>query len=226
LNGYKIDGYIDSVVGVWDWIKGNLLPILPVYIQTGPDGLYPVVWQFDALSAKSGELDLIDTGKHDGERVGFIKTASTLHGNLANEFRIKYALDAKTGQHRRVMTIHGDPDTVSTADFVPNLACRRSRSRYSPETPSVMELSTDVVYEASTAAAIGHHLALLHALPVRRVSYLCRKEFAHLREGAPVHLTDSEVNFSAEPCLVEKIEDLDDGLVLLDLAILEAALLG
>ena len=226
LRGYKIDGYWDDPAGVWEWVKANLLPILPVYIQAGPDGLYPVVWRFDVLSAKESNVDVIDADRGDGTRVGFIKTASSLHGGLANEFRVAYALDDVGRKHRRVMTVHGDPDTASTAAFVPSIACRRSRSRYSPDTPSVMDIRSDLVYDASTAAAIGHHLALLHALPVRRVSYLCPKTYGHLRAGAPVKLTDTDVNFSNEPALIESIEDLGDDTIKIDLAILEGALLG
>ena len=45
LQGYLVDCYIDDPVGVWEWVQGNLLPILPISIRYGPAGLYPVVWR-------------------------------------------------------------------------------------------------------------------------------------------------------------------------------------
>jgi hypothetical protein len=222
LRGFKIDGYWDDPAGVWSWIQGNLLPILPISIQAGPDGLYPVVWQYDVL--QTGTVDTIDADRGDGYRVGPVKKTTTLFGNLANEFRVEFSLDADTGTYRQHQVVHGDPADVSTTDFVPSPACRRSRSRYSPLVPSVMTTRTDMVYDRATATAICNWQALLHALPVRRVSYVVPMRFDHIRAGAAVEITDTDIHLSAVRALVEEKEDLGDGQLRLALAIIEGAL--
>lgn len=226
LNGYKIDGYWDDPMGVWEWIQAHLLPILPVYISQGPDGLYPVAWRFDALAALGSSVETLNADLGDAVRVGMVRTASTLHGEMANEFRIKHGLNDVTGRYRRTMVVHGDPDRESAQGYVPNLACRQSRSRFSTDTASVMEVTSDMVYDRPTAVAIGQALATMHALPVRRVAYMVEPRYGHLREGAPVVVVDLELGYSSVPALVESIEDSEDGMLLLELVIFEAVLLG
>jgi hypothetical protein len=41
---WRLDGYWDQRVKPWAWVRDNLLPILPISIQHGPDGLFPVRW--------------------------------------------------------------------------------------------------------------------------------------------------------------------------------------
>lgn len=225
LQGYLIDGYWDDPCTVWEWIQGNLLPILPVSIQSGPDGLYPVVWQYDVENPDT--VQQIDVSRGDGYRVGPVTKSTTLYGQLANEFTIRYGLNARTGKYIRQHTVHGDADATSTFNYRPSVACRESRSRELARgfsQASVMNLSSDLIGTRSTADAVASWKSLLHALPTRQVSYRVPITYDTVRVGAAVALTDSELSLSSEHCLVVEKEDLDNGELVLGLVILPARL--
>lgn len=43
LDRYTLGGYVnDPAITVWGFVSGELLPLLPVQVRNGPDGLYPV----------------------------------------------------------------------------------------------------------------------------------------------------------------------------------------
>jgi hypothetical protein len=47
LDPYQIDGYIDEPINAWRWLQESILPLLPVSLAYGADGVYPVLWTPD-----------------------------------------------------------------------------------------------------------------------------------------------------------------------------------
>ena len=217
LQGYLIDAYIDEPVGVWEWVQGNLLPILPISIRYGPAGLYPVVWR--SVIEDESPLQLLDVDAGDVVRVGVVETSSTLHGELANTIRVAYGIDAMTGDHRAAYLLHGDPDRiVNGTSTASSRITRISVARYG-EVP--VELQTSVVWDPATAAAVAYQAALRHALPVRRINYLCPQSFGWLEEGSGVQVTDSELSLSNVFGLISEVQDLTDGSVRIQVTLLD-----
>ena len=209
LQGYLIDCYIDDPVGVWEWIQGNLLPILPISIRYGPSGLYPIVWRSVIEDEQGSLVQSLNADDGDIVRVGVVETSSTLHGELANTIRVAYAVDSESGDHRAAYLLHGDPDRISNGSATASSRMTRvSVARYG-EIP--VELQTSVVWDRSTAAAVAYQAALRHALPVRRINYLCPQAFGWLEEGCGVQLTDSELSLSNAFGLVSEVQDYTDG---------------
>jgi hypothetical protein len=209
LQGYLIDCYIDDPVGVWEWIQGNLLPILPISIRYGPSGLYPIVWRSVIEDEQGSLVQSLNADDGDIVRVGVVETSSTLHGELANTIRVAYAVDSETGDYRAAYLLHGDPDRISNGSATASSRITRvSVARYG-EIP--VELQTSVVWDRSTAAAVAYQAALRHALPVRRINYLCPQAFGWLEEGCGVQLTDSELSLSNAFGLVSEVQDYTDG---------------
>lgn len=209
LQGYLIDCYIDDPVGVWEWIQGNLLPILPISIRYGPSGLYPIVWRSVIEDEQGSLVQSLNADDGDIVRIGVVETSSTLHGELANTIRVAYAVDSETGDHRAAYLLHGAPDRIDNGSASASSRITRvSVARYG-EIP--VELQTSVVWDASTAAAVAYQAALRHALPVRRINYLCPQAFGWLEEGCGVQLTDSELSLSNAFGLVSEVQDYTDG---------------
>lgn len=209
LQGYLIDCYIDDPVGVWEWIQGNLLPILPISIRYGPSGLYPVVWRSVIEDEQGSLVQSLNADDGDIVRMGVVETSSTLHGELANTIRVSYAVDSRTGDHRAAYLLHGAPDRIDNGSTSASSRITRvSVARYG-EIP--VELQTSVVWDRSTAAAVAYQAALRHALPVRRINYLCPQAFGWLEEGCGVQLTDSELSLSNAFGLVSEVQDYTDG---------------
>lgn len=219
LQGYLIDCYIDEPVNTWEWVQANLLPILPVSIRYGPNGLYPVVWRSVIEDEQGAMLQLLNADDGDVVRVGVVSTSSTLHGELTNTIRIGYGTESHSGERRGAYLLHGDPDNITNGPTsATSRITRVSVSRFG-EYPT--ELQTDVVWDPSTAAAVAYQVALRSALPVRRVNYLCPQSFGWLEEGSGVQVTDTELSLSQVFGLVSEIEDLVDGSVRVEVTLLD-----
>jgi len=218
LNGYKIDTYIDEQVGVWEWVSANLLPVLPISIRYGYQGLYPVVWR--AAVQGSDPVTLLDADRSDVVRLGPVQTSSTLHGELMNEIRVAYATDAESGSNRGTYLLHGDDQIANDATATSSRLTRISVARYGV---APGELQTDVIWDSATAAALAFSHALLSALPVRVVNYTAPQEFAWLEEGASVQVTDADLSLSETPAIITEIEELFDGTVRVELTLLDPA---
>ena len=51
LERYRLDFVIDAEVDVWEFIRTHILPILPLSIVSGPNGIAPVVWRYAPSTA-------------------------------------------------------------------------------------------------------------------------------------------------------------------------------
>ena len=164
-------------------------------------------------------LQTLNADDGDVVRVGVVETSSTLHGELANTIRVGYAVDALTGDHRAAYLLHGDPDRITNGTSTASSRITRiSVARYG-EVP--VELQTSVVWDPATAAAVAYQAALRHALPVRRINYLCPQSFGWLEEGSGVQVTDSELSLSNVFGLVSEVQDLTDGSVRIQVTLLD-----
>ena len=51
LTGYELDFFIGERVDVMEFIKSEILPLIPCSLRASSEGIYPVVWRYDATSA-------------------------------------------------------------------------------------------------------------------------------------------------------------------------------
>jgi hypothetical protein len=204
LNAFKLAGYTDDLAATpWDWVRTRILPILPVEIRRGPDGLYPVVHQYDATAADS--LEDIDTQRDGLHRTTGVEYRPSRHGEVANEIRVMYALSGPTNEYTRTCVVHGDPQIGTGADLYLSHTCRRSRIQSPTAQPMVHTVNADLVYDSATAAKIGHWLAAAKSIPSRMVTYQAPMRLAYLHPGDVVTLTDSDLALTAQLCLVRSV---------------------
>lgn len=218
LNRYLFDFVIDAQVVPWDFARQNVLPLLPVSIVTGPDGLYGVVWRYDATAADA--VAHLDTGT-DLE----IERSSTVtadRSNIINRITVKYGKALRTGRWLAQVTLDAD----DTDGAIPDLYCALSQRRYQrPDgQPLVVEkvIEAVCVYDDATATAIAQWHARAFALARRRVSYtVSEARYGWMERGAIVTLTDADLYIDAQLCIVESIAI--DGSGRLDLGLLMVA---
>jgi len=89
---FKIDCVIDARVKPWEWIRDNLLPILPISVVAGPQGISCVYWDYaataeDAVATIDGDVDV---GVELGEHISYDSS------KVANKWDIKYAKSLRT----------------------------------------------------------------------------------------------------------------------------------
>jgi hypothetical protein len=212
LNSVKIAGYVDDALSPFEVFLDHLAPLLPVSIASGPEGLYPVVWNMDATTEDAVAHIEAGPGVIRQGRVTYSRTAEAVR----NEVRFDYAQRARTGEPRRAVTINGQ-GIDGESDILPSYYADVSQRRYGLQ---VEDLDTRFIYEDASARRIALWKLRELAFPHRQVTYTVGQERAALEPGAVVTLTDSDLSISNRVCLVQSVTlDLPD--VVLTLLMIE-----
>lgn len=203
LNRYRLDGYADDPdVTVWDWIADNLLPILPVTIAGGPNGLRPILYRSPLRILDA--IDHIEAGPY-AVRISAIQYSTE---DPIQRVSVRYALRADTGDHLRTVTLTGDRLEAGEAYASGTATLRRSAARYLREEEVSREerIESDIITDTATAELIAETTARIRALPYREVSYsLDLHRYGALEPGDIVTITDAEVSLSEEPAIVRSV---------------------
>ena len=201
LNAYTLGGYIDEPVPLGEWLRSVVLDVIPAGIVIGPEGVYPLVWRWDA-KATDAILDLDADDDPSVERAS--RVSYTGSDEIANTIRLRYRLDARRDDYAadEVATARPElPWTPTSSDLV------RSYARYGTR---VLERESAVVHDEVTAVKVVQWMTARYALPSRSVSYLLSPRHAFLQRGDVVTLTDSEIAASSQVCIVESIRWLEE----------------
>ncbi len=206
LSGFKLGGYIAEQVTPYEWIVDNLIPILPVALVSGPKGIYPVVWRYDATSKDA--VDRITEGAHFRRVSGVTVDDSS----IINEFTLNYISDG--GTFRRSLTLSGSIDDTdedgsdivlggtSVSFYRPNLFARRSYLDHDKQTYSD-SLDTEHVWDDATAALIAAWKIRAHAFATRTITYQSGFSYAWLEPGDVILLTDSDLYLTEQVCFIQ-----------------------
>lgn len=206
LNAYTLGWYTDEPVTPWEWVQDNLLPILPLWLRSGLDGLYPVLWRWRA--GPEDAVEHIEAGpgvvRPEGARVEYIRQPS----DIRNEIRLSWAVRPDEDNYLRETVITPDPDPLDPEQFT-NVTCRASYHRYGEV--RVQTLETDVVYDEDTATRILFWKVAALGFAQREVSYEVGQEFGWLELGQPITLTDTDLHLDEHPGLVAEMTANDTG---------------
>jgi hypothetical protein len=204
LNAFKLDFSVDDQCTPWEFARANLLPLLPVSIVSGDEGLYPVIWQYDAKAHKAiFHLDLtIDPMIERASAVSYDR-------DIVNQWTLNFARSARTGTYCGQIRI-GSANDRDKDGADGSFWCDRSQARYRrPDgSPLVVPkiISTRCVYDLQTAHRILGWMSCLYAFARRRVDYILpERDYATLRIGLVVTITDPELYLNRQVALVEAI---------------------
>jgi len=220
LNDYKIDCAIDARVNIWEWLSANLLPLLPCSIATGPEGLYPVLWRYDARADQARWTIDVDADPTIS-RAGRVKIDSS---KVANRFRIDFCRNRRTDEPMQYRGLDAtyDPDEPSVRG---SYLCAVSQARYRSSRDSGVrekQLDTSIIWDVATADAILAVQARAYALARRTVSYVVGGErWDAIERGDIVTITDSEIGLEAQVAMVREVQWDSSGSVGLSLLIIE-----
>ena len=195
LDPYLIDGYIGAApgdrVGPWRWISEHVLPLLPVSLRVGPNGLYFAVFEPEA---PIGQVRMALEEGRNCERVSPVVVLGTKE--IANDLSLAYAPRASTDKPTSVATLTGVQATLDgDSAAIESAICRESVRRYGPRHRSDR---TAVVYDRATALRVLRQRAATRALPPREVTYVLDVADAErLDPGDPVSLIDAGLGWSA-----------------------------
>ena len=188
INAFEFAGYVnDAEVSAWDWLNNEILPYLPLEVQSGPKGISPLlalVYSSTYLQASSN----IIVGR-DFYQAGPITTAEAI-GDLINKVTIRFAkngLDQDLSMVARVGQVD-DNNQQQRQDIYSQV----STNKY-----GILEqtIETDYVYDRDIAFLIAHTLVKSKAFPILQIEYLADAQYGYIRVGDLVQITDSNLYF-------------------------------
>jgi hypothetical protein len=184
---WLVGGYWDGRVTVWEWVRNNLLSILPISIVQGPDGLYPI--RVDQPSEYRARAHLIDglgssyLGR-DQEREDVLDTAT-----------LRYAVSTR-GTAFNGYTLQADrPTGRGQGQTLPSLLRSTTGKR------SSWEQTSGLVWDTATACQILQ--AQLSARAPRQVITVDSSEkAANILIGEHVLLSSTRYGLTKRPAVV------------------------
>lgn len=216
LNQFKIDTWIDVVTNMWTWLSSEVLPLLPVEMREGPQGIYPALLRFD-LTERDAVAHLDATA--DAARVERAGPVSLL-SDVVNEITLEFQpMDSAVWRTFRVLTsmeeVARDPDINNRK--VPSFICSQSQQRYGVVPHSI---KAGAVWDSTTAVLTVQHVAARRAWPRRTVRYTGEAWLEEIEIGQAVTLTDPELRIDRAVALVADVTPTGAGtavdLILLD----------
>jgi hypothetical protein len=220
LNAFKIDCAIDARTPIWEWLSANLLPILPVSLATGPEGLFPIVWRYDA-TVREAQWIIDADNDPTTQRASRVTIDSS---KIANSFRIDFCKNRRTSevmQYRGLTATYDSTDPSVRASYL----CAVSVARYkTPRDPGIREkrIETSIIWDVPTADAILDVQARAYALARRTVDYVVSgAQWDAVSRGDVVAISDSEIGLSDQVALVREVQWDTSGSIGLSLLLIE-----
>ncbi len=199
LDRWKVAGYADEAVSPWDYVADNLLPLVPVSVAVGPDGLYLVPWRWDSTAT----VATITEGPGVAH-VGPVQYQAP-PWERCNRRTIRWALDAASNEYLRRTTIGPSPDPEDP-DAIGSLVVEQSATRLGVLDGE--DLTTDIVPDRDGAALTLLWRAARDAASRRRVVFDCPADYAWIRPGDVVHLVSAHLLIDAAADVIAV--ELDD----------------
>lgn len=212
LSRYLLDGCISARVSPWDVLRDEILPLLPVSLVSGPSGLYPVVWRYDARPEDADHI--LDADADPAvERIGRIRYDSS---DRANRLTLSYAYSYRRAVHAGAITYGAAGDEGVTVHPL----CTWARARTGREVSRTLE--TAWVYDTATAYAVMEWQTYAYCLPTRTVDYaLPEADYITIERGDVVRLTDSTVYLDGAVGLVSDVRTTGGGLLEVSIQLLD-----
>lgn len=216
----QIATYINDDSTPWEWAQANVLPLLPVTVRRGPDGLYPVVYDSAVRgSAARAHVQASDSpdygGAGDWVPVSGV-TVQTEPEDLDAATVVRYAYDGQRNGPLGAVAV----DSQRGSWYSRAAAIRRGRdiSGYpvpagttvrvgdgSPDTSPTSaphELELKAVWDAASAGAVGLWRARAYSLALATRTYEAPWYWGWLQVGDIVTLTDSSIGMASQICTI------------------------
>jgi hypothetical protein len=230
LAPFLVDCVIEGDIGgertnVWEWLKSNILPMLPISLAIGPSGVYPILWRWSAGAADAEVALNLDLDPS-------ISLASAVRvdtGSIRNRFVAKYARNLRTGDYAGSITIGPDDYDPNAPTVLPSAICALSASLYRhPNGQRYIaeeEVELPCVYADSTAVAVLESMAQRQALAVETVDLSVPLATYGLRlaRGTIVAVTAADLGYDSRPAMVMSMaSSSEEDIVTVSLRILPA----
>tara|TARA_R100000655_G_scaffold11918_4_gene27927 strand:- start:4053 stop:5678 length:1626 start_codon:yes stop_codon:yes gene_type:complete len=205
LNFITFDFYLSERVDAMEFLRDEILPLLPCSLRATADGIYPVVWRYDATEEDSkttltANVDLFRTGPVEYS-----------DNEIYNEISIRYRHNARFNKLTKTVTISGDQNRETHAFLWRSDYTVFSYSRFGTK---ALEVETELIGSRASAGRVINWMSRAYASKHRVVAYEAPYKLAWIEPGDIVALTDEDLFFETQIVIVQSIEWGDTGLLI------------
>lgn len=203
LDRYRLDGYLDAQATPLDYVRSELLPILPIALVPGPRGLaVSLIGRPPSAGEAVAHLEQGRTGWATSDAL----TAETTADDVIGAVAISYDYRPRDGSYGRRQTLTGSPSTAAAATAPTAQVSTALSGLQGNAAPGIVEVSTALVSRQDVAGLIAQDILAARRSPRASRSYRVGPALAHVAPGQAVLLTDSDLSLSRVPVRVLRWE--------------------
>ena len=185
LNRYKLAGYINnSAISGYDWLAGNLLPLLPISLRTGALGIKPVL---NVLNAITQVEPICSISLGDNLECNQVSPVQVIRAtsDIINDFTLIWGKNGMTQEYTQISrcrAIAVDPqDIVSEYSII-------STGRYGIKPESY---ESDYIYDRATANLVAKDMIRARSLVLHQIEVEMPVYYGYLQIGDVLSVTSS-----------------------------------
>ena len=193
LNSYKIDGWINQEIEALEWLENALLPFLPVSIQVGPFGLYPIL-DLHIAATLQAPVAVVEDGVDFYVTSGFIPKGEP--EDIINRLILKFAWSGDKDAYGGLIEI--DPRVEledHTATKFSSLHSRISYNRFGLRT-KIME--ADFISDFKTASRVALDLVHKYSYPQMCIEVEAAFNWGWLDIGDLIQISSTKLHLKNE----------------------------
>ena len=196
LNRYQLSGYInDPAMYAWEWVQGNILPLLPVGIRMGPNGLRPVLDQLGFIDSLQPIAQWYVGRDLEIQQITAV-TQTTGTDDIVNDATLKYAFN---GYGQNLTSIARCRHLRQGQNEMQTDVAKTSVNRYGVK-QTVIE--SNYVYDGTTADLIVQTVVKSNALPRFEVVLVANVQWGYLQIGDIISVTATRLGLEDHPVMV------------------------
>lgn len=200
-----LDFVIDARTQFWKVVQQRLLPLVPLALVLGPQGIYPVPW-------KGGDSWAHPDHKLDVQTDPRIMRASRVTENardIKNRAVFNYCWSIRTNTYQKTVWKDAQPYDQNEPRRSPCRTFRISQERYRNQDGSPRietdEINCNCVYDRNVARWVQGWRRKAFALARREVEYDFPADYGHYSLGDSILLTDSDVKLSKRVAVITEL---------------------
>lgn len=196
LNRYSFSGFVnDPAMYAWEWVQGNILPLLPVGIRMGPNGLRPVLDQFAYLDFLNPIDDWYVGRDMEIQQISAV-TMVTAPDDIVNDVTLKYGYNGygnNLTNYTRCRHIREQQNELKTD------IAKISVNRYGVKQ---MVIESNYVHDGITADLIVRTIVQSNALPRYEVQLLANVQWGYLQIGDIISVTATRLGLDKQNAMI------------------------
>ena len=196
LAPYALDFHINEQVDPLDVVLDDLLPLFPVALHLGADGLSLLPWRYNATAADA--IVHIDIDFEGGERDGQVSRSPA--SEVVNHLGIEYAWHGGNRDSLQGRIVYLPSKRFSDDEQETNPYARQSYTRYGER--SAEPITTELVVDSATARGILDWQIRWRSQTRETVRYRLGQPWQVLRPGQVVLLSGAEIGWARRICIV------------------------